>query len=461
MALRRGTSFTGINNVKFGVGKHARANILQVIADDQGYCWESVTNTSAADGTSAPTVAGHTHQETGNLMFVMLASNHFGADGPVEAPWDTTVMVDQAPLTMATDPTSTAVSDHAVLYQLLYVPKGFENRDIVVLFDCWHDPRLTMTLRNSSLTAVSTYTNVQVVPATSFTGEIEQLVSGLTPQDNYAAVFKASASGLWVLEFKTNLVARQEYRQIRAMNVFAVFNPLIQGQIVDAPPAVTGASNVVVGDSDNSNAWHAVDDNLVAIDDPLHALSTVVLAGNAALLWEKALGIPAGNSALTATAHDHDGSSQQGPEIDEVIWAKAFGGSSSASSTIHFGRNAVAPLTVDGTFARVVTANVYLPKSANTTGGAGGTSKLKVAILMWHEGGKTAAARARVTVDADTRNFDGTAAAGLQLITTTVEGYQKFAFTSDASNGLVIDLKQQTVGTGSPRLYSAVLYREV
>jgi len=287
------------------------------------------------------------------------------------------------------------------------------------------------------------------------------LVSGLAPQDTYAAVFQASASGLWVLEFKTNLVARQEYRQIRAMNVFAVFNPLIQGQIVDAPPAVTGASNVVVGDPDNSNAWHAVDDNLVAIDDPLHALSTVVLAGNAALLWEKALGIPAGNSALTATAHDHDGSSQQGPEIDEVIWAKAFGGSSSASSTIHFGRNAVAPLTVDGTFARVVTANVYLPKSANTTGGAGGTSKLKVAILMWHEGGKTAAARARVTVDADTRNFDGTAAAGLQLITTTVEGYQKFAFTSDASNGLVIDLKQQTVGTGSPRLYSAVLYREV
>lgn len=461
MALRRGTSFTGVNNSAFGVGRHARASMLQVIADDQGYCWESVTNTSAADGSSAPTVAGHTHQETGNLMFALLASNHFGTDGPLEAPWDTTVLVDQAPLTIASDTTTTAVSDHPVLYQLLYVPKGFENRDIVVLFDCWHDPRLTMTLRNSSLTAVSGYTNVAVVPATSFTGEIETLTAGLAPQDTYAAIFQASASGLWVLEFKTNIVARQEYRQIRSMNVFAVFSPFTQGAVVDAPPAVTGASNVVVGDPDNSNAWHAVDDNLVKTDDALHALSTVVLAGNAALLWEKALGIPAGNSALTATAHDHDGSSQQGPEIDEVIWAKAFGGSSDPSSNVLFGRNSVAPRTVDTTFQRVVTANVYLSKSANVTGGAGGTSKLKVAVLLWHEATKTAAARARVTVDADTRNFDGTAAAGLQLLTTTVEGYQKFAFTSDALNGFVIDLKQQTGGTGSPRLYSAVLYREV
>lgn len=459
MALRRGTTFGGLSQSDFGVGRIARVRITQAVADDQGYCWEAMTNTSALDGTSASTVAGHTHQEEGNLQYVLLASNHFGTDGAVEASWNSAVNVDQAPLTLATNTGSSASNDFEVLYQLLYVPKGFENRDIIALLDCAGDPRLEMTLYNSSLTAVASYTKVPVAPAVSFPGNIESMVSELAPQDTYAAQFQVTASGLWVLGFKTNIVARVELRQIRALNVLAVFDPLTVGAIADAPPAVTGAANVVVGDSDNSNAWHAVDDNLVSTDNALHALTTVVLGGNAALLWEKALGLPAGNAALTAIPHDHDGSGQQGPELDAVLWAKAFGGAGSSATV--YGRNATAPQTFTTTFARVVTANIYLAKSANVTGGAGGTSKLKVAVLMYHEAAKTGAARLRVTLGADTRNFDGTAAAGLQLLTTTVEGYQKFAFTSDALNGLVMDFKQQTGGTGSPRLYSAVLYREV
>ena len=459
MALRRGTSFGGLAQSDFGIGRIGRVRITQAVADDQGYCWEAMTNTSALDGSSAPTVAGHTHQEAGNLQYVLLASNHYGTDGVVEASWNSAINVDQAPLTIATDSASTAVNDYEVLYQLLYVPKGFENRDIIALFDCYGDPRLEMTLYDSSLAAVSGYTKVPVAPAVSFPGNIESMVSELAPQDTYAAKFQVTASGLWVLGFKTTIAARPEFRQIRALNVLAVFDPLVVGAVVDAPPAVTGAANVVVGDPDNSNAWHAVDDNLVSTDNALHALTTVVLGGNAALLWEKGLGIPAGNAALTATPHDHDGSGQQGPEIDAVLWAKAFGGAGGGAPV--FGRGSKAPQTFTTTDARVATANLYLAKSANTTGGAGGTSKLKAACLLYHEAAKTGAARLRITIDADSRSFDGTAAAGLQLLTTTVEGYHKFAFTSDALNGIVLHFKQQTGGTGSPRVYSAVIYREV
>jgi hypothetical protein len=462
MALRRGTSFTGIAGERLQVGEPITAADMATIADDQGFNFEKLTNKSAADGTSAPTVSGHNHSEAGNLIFRHISSVHWGAGGSNSSTWNPGALTTySAPYCIITNSSTTAVALRALAH-LMFIPRGFTDRNILVLFDVDGDPRFTVDVLDSTLTGVSGYTDIPVVPALALSGSVEALVaeSGLAAVNTYGFVFSVSSAGLYALDFSTTLEARNEIRRIRAMHIFAVFDPAQRQPSQDAPELASG-TNVTVGDPDNSNAWHAVDDKLVTANEALHSATTVVLTHNNHRIYEQFTGnaMP-GNAAITATAHDHRGSDQRGAELEMTVWGATWGGDGRGLTEMVGNRcNAVENNTTTAT--PVGFGRVYMPASANTTDGVAGTSKVKFAALVRSEPTKFAGARVLATFGSGTRTLDDPGAADtLVLLTTTVEGYHNFGYTEDAVNECLVETACLGGGdiTGQMKLYSCVFY---
>lgn len=450
MALRRGLSFAGIPGERLQVGEPIRAAELATIADDQGFNFEKMTGKSAADGTSASTVTGHTHAEEGNLIFRSFSTQVFEVNASaLAADWGT--------FTISTT-TSTTPATHRPLADLIFVPRGFENRPIMVLFDCEGDPRFKFTVYDDTMAAVTDQENISVLPANG-SGLIEGIVAdaNLPFVATFGATFQVTAAGLYVLDFVTDLQAQVEVRKIKSYLCGAVYYPGARSEATEAAPTDTG-TNVTVGDPDNSSAWHAVDDKLVTANEALHAATLSILAHNNNRNYELMTGQPApGNAALTLSrGHNHDGDGQDGEEIEGTVWQATMGGDDHANV---YGYRAKAPQADTVTGGIVAYGDAYLHDSANN---AAANSKVKFAALVWCESGKGSTMQVLATLGATTKTFETTgAAAGIHVLKTPTAGTNQFGFTTNARNETGLVIKQTVVGTSLCRLYAGTFYVDV
>lgn len=449
MALRLGTSFTGIAGERLQVGEPIRAADLATLADDQAFVFEKITGTSAADGTSASTVTKHTHAEEGNLIFRQLACQIFEVNASAYAQ-------DFATFRIVTT-TSTTPATYRPMAGLVFVPRGFENRPIAVIFDCQGNPRFKLSVYDDTMAVVTDQENLPLLNGYG-SGLIESMVvdANLDAQATFATTFEVPAAGVYVLDFETDVQAVPEERVVRSFMVIGAYDPMMRGSVPE-PPESTG-TNVTVGDPDNSNAWHPVDDKLVTANEGLHSATTVILTHNNNRNFEQLTGNPApGNAAMTLSrGHNHDGDGQDGEEIEFTLWNATLGGDAQANT---YGFRAKGPTADDTTGGVVAAGYAYAP---NTVNSAAANSKVKFAALVWCESGKGSTMQVIATFGSTTKTFQTTgAAAGIHVLKTPTAGANQFGYTNNANNLLGLSIKQSVVGTSVCRLYAGLFYLDV
>lgn len=440
------------------IGGPIKAAQLVTIATDQGFAFEKLTDVNASDGSAGGSATdGHNHSEAGNLIYRALFTQHFGTDGGLFNNENTTVLADQAPLCISTD-SSTATGSLNVLAALFFVPRGFATTDLVMIVDTAGGgaPKMIADLYDSTMTLVASYNGMPLRPADTLPLAGGMMTEGGGGPSIWGIEFQVPSAGLYVLKLSTTVDQTVDKRFIRSMHIFGVIDPNIRGPLQTVTPVSVAVTGVNVGDPDNGAAWVGVDTNLINTDGPLNAGALTIMAQNNALLAELATDQPApGKTAKTVTkGHDHSAATFMGAdEIEHCHWAKAFGSWDNALPT---GNNARAP-TSPGvtTYDKAVEGRIWLPVSANVTGGGAGNSTLKISVLAYAEtkgGGTVRCDFASVTQERTIANNSN-----LQLLTFT----NPWAFDDAAVNLFFFELKSTTVTTGQATLVAACIYNDV
>lgn len=474
MTTLANTTFVGTALDKIGVGEPGIASQMSTVAADQGMAWEIGTGYGAesiSGGGITTANDAHNHSESGNRIWRSLMQQSWGMQGPNLAPWDNTLVIKNDGYRIQTT-SSTTVTDNALIAAtLLEVPRGFEDTDILVIVDCDGDPRLDMTLLDSSVAVVAGYEKVPLVAnGTGDNVRMMLLEAGYGDRAMWCAVFQVATAGIYVLKFLSSLKAENETRIIRSINVLATPDVARRTPLVDAPPA-NSSNTVQVGDANGVTVgWIPIDTNFVADHSPLHSALCTILANNNALLYELLTGLPApGNATLTVTrGHNHTGETASGVTGGTTIhmphWTKAFGGDLQTGVGVPItgvtGAFSTAPNAADTSTSlqQIANARVYMP--ANTLTGAA-TSELKCAVLVAVDSSKSNTFEVEVAFGSTTRQFRSSGSGGinLEILTTPVSGANKFEYTADAVNTLTVKIRYSTYANpGHARCYSVMFY---
>ena len=450
MTVLIGSSFTGSSVQDHAIGEPIKAAAVRVIMQDQGHAYERTTGLKAdqAGTTASVTNAAHKHNHStsgeGTLLFRHFASWVYGTRGPNGTldsftPGLTTYA---GPFNITETASTVDADDLRCMAPLIYVPSGWVGRDIVMMLDTSSDPDMWFTVRDTAGAAVTGYENVRLQPAGLFgSTDADQLSVGFAPLV-FGAVFQVASAGVYYLDVRTNLRENGGVRVVYGGTIVGVCR-IDRGVVLDrrAWTQYNDGVNVQVGDPDASNAFQPVDDMWApsAGDSPLHVGLVQKLTENAALIYEKATGLPApGNDALTITrGHTHSGAAGEGPEIGVAHVGCVLGGFAGVSDALTeiTGSRSRCPCVTDTNPACVAVGRTYMPRSANVTTG---TSKLKSAVLVYVDGAKGAP---EIEVDlsfgSTTRNFLSTVGGvsdAYEVLTTPTSGTNAYAFTENAIN---------------------------
>lgn len=468
MAVPIGSAFAGLRVVDTAIGEPIKASTIRTVIADQGHGYERATGLAAnqAGTTASSTNAAHRHNHStsgrGTLLVRTFSAMVHGTRGPnadVDAftPGLTTYA---APFTIIETGSTADADDLPCKAHLIYVPSGWVNRDILFLMDTSSDPDMWFTVRDDTGAAVTGMENIRLKEnADTSSRDASQMAyaasaaMGFSTQ-HWGATFQVPSAGVYYVDVRTNLRARERVRVIYGSCVVGVYR-LGQGVVLN-PNAWTqyrDGVNVQVGDPDATNAWQPIDEKWVPStgDSPLHVGLIQKLMENAALVYEKATGLPApGNDALTITrGHTNSGATGDSPEIGVAHVACSFGGFVGLSDSVtevsgHFSRAPCAK-TTSGVILAI--GRTYMPRSANTTTG---TSKLKSAVLVWVDGAKAGAVEASVDMSfgSTTRNFVSTVGLtnAYQVLQTPSASTNAYAFTENAINTWDVQFHRTTVG---------------
>lgn len=464
MTVLIGSSLTGSEVQDHAIGEPIKAADVRVILQDQGHAYERTTGLAAdqAGTTASSTNAVHRHNHStsseGTLLYRHFASWVYGTRGPNgdTDEGNVTLSTFAAPFNITETSATTDFDDLAVMQPLIYVPSGWVGRDILFLLDTSSDPDMVVTVRDTAGTAVTGYEGIRVQPAGVITsGDAAILAASYSPSA-FGAVFQVASAGVYRLDVRTNLRQNGGVRVIYGGTVVGVCRPS-RGVALDrrAWTQYRDGINVQVGDPDASNAFQPIDDAWVAGagDSPLHVGLVQKLTENAALIYEKATGLPApGNDALTITrGHTHSGATGEGSEIGVAHVACVFGGFAGVSITEASGQRSNAPNNDSLSTATLAQGVTYMPRSANVTAGA---SKLKSAVCIYCDAGKSYQMQVSMTFGGTSKSFNGTAGgAGFEVLTTPTAGTNAYAFTENASNAW--DVAWALIAPGSPAVGKA------
>lgn len=451
MTVLIGSSLTGTEVQSTAIGEPIKAATVRVIMQDQAHAYERTTGLAADQaGTTASSInAVHKHNHStsgeGTLLFRQFASMVYGTKGPNgEKDFATYTLTTYAGPFNITETSSTVDEDDLpCIPALIYVPSGWVDRDIVMVIDASSDPDMEVTIRNTSGTAV--FGPVRVRQSGTTGSPLADVMVGLAgPGGNaWAAVFQVASSGVYWVDVRTTLRENGGTRVIYGWTITGVCR-YTRGIVLDrnAWTPYRDGNNVQVGDPDASNAFQPIDDVWCPSggDSPLHVGLIQKLTENAALIYEKATGLPApGNETLTiSTGHTHSGAAGEGPEIGVAHVACSFGGFAGVGSayTEITGNRSRCPDVINTTTGIAGIGRTFMPRSANTSAG---TSKLKCAVLVYGEGSKTGGA-CEINVDmsfgSTTKTFQSSFGSSdtFQVLTTPTSGSNAFAFTSGALN---------------------------
>ena len=478
MTVLIGSSLTGSEVQAHAIGEPIKAGTVRVIMQDQGHAYERTTGLAAdqAGTTASSTNAVHKHNHStsglGTLLVRQFASWVYGTRGPNgDQDFATNTLSTYAGPFNITETSSTTDEDNlACMPVLIYVPSGWVNRDIVLVMDTSSDPDMVLTVRDTAGAAVSD--QLRILPAGALGNVIADTMAGLySPSSTYGAVFQVASAGVYWLDVRTTLRANGGTRVIYGGSVVGVCD-YTRGVVLDrnAWTQYRDGNNVQVGDPDASNAFQPIDDAFCAGagDSPLHVALVQKLTENAALIYEKATGLPApGNETLTITrGHTHSGAAGEGAEIGVAHVACVFGGFAGLSSsyTEMTGNRSRCPNIINSSSGIAAAGRTYMPRSANTLAG---TSKLKFACLVYVDGAK-ASGLCEVQVNA---SFGSTTKAFLssvggsdafQVLTTPTAGSNAFAFTENALNGWDVEWSRTSpsYNTALMQVCAALWYTE-
>jgi len=455
MTICRGTSFTGNNSDSLGVAEPIKASTLKTLADDQAFGYEKISSRNAT-GSGASTVARHTHEEAGNIVFLPLGFQQFGCNGTQQfSAYDgITEQHQSAYVLQSIQGTTAAVADFRVMAMLVYVPASFTANSVVccALFHVDGDPRFEVNVYDSGMVLITGGSRIRAKPAETLPTAGAMVLDGnMGGAELYGVEFTPTSAGLHVVEVMTTINTYDERRVIHSMSVFGVVDPNTRGPIVDVSNTYP-SNTVTVGDPDASNAWSPVDDIFFSADSPAHTAGTVMLTTNAARTYELATGVPApGQSSLTvAQGHDHYGpSSERNDEIKMSHFTCALGGMSGQLSTAAFeifGNRSLAPRPVNGTGHLILSSEFFMHDAANVT--VAGGSRLLVAMLVEVQSGKGGnVMEVGTTVGATTQATTCNESASLQIKLAATAN----EFTPNAVNQLIVTARLSTLVDANAR----------
>lgn len=461
MTLKRNTSFIGVKQDHGRARAPIQASDWGEIAADQALVHETLTHKNAdGSGGAPPTNVGHSHKESGNLLYWSLCSQMFGTHVDTTL---TTIPTGSAPYLISSG-TSPTAEDLMVLGQPVFIPVGWENKTFVVLLECngWFngDLRFSLNLLDSSLANVTGYEPGLVsFDQARAVDAVSNLASEVGDEDLkylYAATFSVSSAGLYIVRVRHLVNTAGEGRTIHSLNIFPAVDPATRSLMTPAKWPTSTGTNVQVGDPNNSNAWHPIDSAIVADNFP-HGPIIMKNGHNGNLLQELATGWPAaGNASLTVSrGHDHRGSGNDGKEIERMVAGWCFGSDSSNAAIDGTTNNSKAIRLTSTSFKTVLRAWVRTPQSANNSSG---TSKLKCAIYCRSEDAKaTERLEVRVIIGGTTVDYVANGASGAiyKLLTSA----SAFAFTSGGQTSVEIQARNNTGGTPDPvMIFGVCLY---
>ena len=472
MTVLIGSSFTGSEVQDHAIGEPIKAADVRVVLQDLAYAYERTTGLAAdqAGTTASATNAAHRHNHStsgeGTLLFRHFASWVYGTRGPngLTDTNNAAISTYAAPFTILETSTTTDADDLACMQPLIYVPSGWVNRDIMFLLDTSSDPDMRFTVRNTAGTAVTGMSDLLMQSVNGLPSQDAVLLGASYSPSAFGNTFQVTSAGVYRLDVRTNLRAGVRSRIIYGGTVVGVCRP-DRGIVLDrrAWSRTASGTAIQVGDADASNAWAPMDDIMAPSggDSPLSTALVFKANENAALIWEKATGLPApGNDALTITrGHTHSGASGEGPEIGVAHVACVFGGFAAAAPTEAFGNRAISPQN-DSTTLRTTSLGVtFMPRSANVLVA---NSKLKSAVCIYCESGKGNTLRATLTMGSTSLSFDSTAGgAGFEVLATPTAGSNAYAFTENASNDWAVEQRLSTAGSaGFAQVCSVLWYTE-
>jgi hypothetical protein len=412
---------------------------LDIVAADQGYVYEKLLGVDAADGTTTPppTNVGHNHSEAGNRIYKALLTSAWGCtDGEDQAIWST-ASIEQRSFTVWPTSATTTLNAIRMLSMIFYVPAAFVDQKLVFAMDCDGRPRGLASIYDDTLAAVETDKALQ--PLHESLLMFEQ--SGAS--SFYGFDFEVSAAGVYVIDIYTNIAADQEPLIIRGCMVVPDLDPKKAGPYAKTHD-VSASNYITVGDPDNSNAWHPIDDVWTSSDRPLGA-GMMLIANNNAFLYESATGVVVpGNATRTASGHIHNGAAGYGDEIEFPVGAWCFGSAFPVSSTEVWGNNARAPIPDSGGVSReVFRTRVYIPSSSTT-------ANLKCWALVAGDTGKAGTIEVVVSVGGNTQTFTSTGATSADPAYLDIVGGTAFGSYSGGSVNVVIVKVRLTAATTGP-----------
>lgn len=396
MTLSRYTVYSGIATRHGRVGAPIRSTEWGSIAGNQAKNYEDLTHKHSDGGGGAPGApnAGHRHDSGGNLLYLPLLHQVFGDEGWQSHEDTGGHSYNHEPAVVQVYPTATAEANAVCWYFPIWIASGWSSKVFraYVRFNSsdGNNPHLRLTLETAIGTSVSGMSNLSF----EATGRGGIAVCYFTP----------ATTGLHVLKITTSIyaTASNTYHSRRFFELAVM--PDISHFIGIQPrkPEVEPSNYAQVGDPDNSNAWHPIDNALHGIDAPCGALP-LLLAHNDALIQELATGLPAaGQSALTVSdghVHEDTGQSGRGIEMHMGAWCwgphRRTGGVDLFNNALD-GHGLRAPQVKNTTYKTVRSFDIRTPKNANRTAA---NSQLRAAFVGYVQGTKGSALTVRLTTN--------------------------------------------------------------
>lgn len=478
MAILINTDFQGVRTNRGNPAGPIVASDVAAVAGDHGLIMEVLTNKKGDNSGGTATTSGHAHglnDGEGNLIFVALATQDFGPTRP-DAYRGTDNF--QGPPRIFED-SGTTPQNLVVFFKPFFVPRGFEDHELLVIIESYGSKPPSMTATLSTWGTASPPTSTVYSTETPVTGQdrvpflngfgVDSAVGIISTQvgapsaDLYVAVVTPADPGIHTIKCEVPVQAKDtgdaDLQVFTKMTIVAAIPadrlPALTGRTLPTKRIPTGSTDYVeVGDVDSSSGfdYEPVYDSLAASNEAMGP--TLEMANrNSAVIEEWARGIPAsGNTALTVAAgHQHtvEAANPYGKRVEMCLGSWSLGSADTGNVALAPLSRVAAPMSQNTTLKFVASADIFTPKYTEAS------TRMYGAVLVRAETGKSLPT---INLISDPNNDGLNTQTAVYTSTGTTSGYQlitssqQFTMKSGGITGVYILSKLQSVvsGLGGP-----------
>lgn len=413
MAILVGSALSGVQDQTGAPQQPITAAQLRNIAKDHGLIYEVLTNKKGDLSGGAPTTAGHTHVEAGNLLYWPMSTQYLGSGGPA-LDVSGAQQYQSAPFILAAAPAGAkGLVGHI---WPIDIPAAWAGKVLLVCLEysgAVDNPQCYATLETWGVPSPPAAGNNIYGTATPVTGSSQVAFSplqfsnfGVMSRDGagddstlFVAEVMPASSGHHVvrLSFDINPLGEPGKQFFSISVVPAAFMAGVLCGARQSKPLTLTAASISVGDPDGAvnPDLFPVDETLVADDDNM-GIAVMANHINSAVLEEWVTGLPVyGATAKTvAKGHDHShpGSAPwYGAPIEFCLVSHPKGtAETNAELKGRWPAPKVPSTATATTFRKVDDFEVYTPVFA-------GTSKLRAAVMVQRDVSKACGIEVRIT----------------------------------------------------------------